>query len=440
MKTHSTHQKIISPQVILFLLIVAFIGVAMIFSVIYTAPRTQQTTAASCGCNPPPDTHGWTDNMCFFPPETAGCPQTFAGGYCDPNGDKIYDDADWDKGYYEYRSLCPNSPTGGVVPTTNPGGGTVSPTSPAEPTPTAIPTQKPLDLNECIGYDVYGLADRLRQVNGGNELADKMLERFKEICAGRTGGGNLTPGPTNAPGVTSAVTPGTGGTNTGFPSSLIEFFNSTKVTSEAMQYIGQAKPCADNMEIYQQAARQGGLPENLAPVLAGIHFIEGSCNNNQSLRNGSSLSKADPQGGLTCSSQDTGPGKAVPIGGGCQFPTVLDSAIWAAKHFVGKSGVPSKLEDLVYSYGLYNGTGNNNCGKYSYVLNGKYSWCPEKFKGEAHPYGMNKMGALFEEYIDYKWYILYCADGQLCADPKEFQRPNAAMIALLAWRQFIHAL
>jgi len=31
---------------------------------------------------------------------------TFAGGYCDPNGDKSFDDADWSKGWSEYVSKC----------------------------------------------------------------------------------------------------------------------------------------------------------------------------------------------------------------------------------------------------------------------------------------------------------------------------------------------
>ncbi len=440
MKTFFRQVGIISTNLMVLLFVIALIGIAMSFSILWSAqPRVQEAKAATCGCNPPPDTHGWTDNMCFFPPSTDGCPQTLPGGYCDPNGDQSFEDADWTKGYYEYRTLCPGSPTGGVVPTNGPGGGTASPTSPVEPTPTAVPTQKPLDLNECIGFDVYAQAEEVRKL-GGNELAEKLLNRYREICAG----GNLatTPGPsiTAGQGTPAAITPGQGGTNAGFPSSLLEFFSSTKVTAESMQYLGNAEPCAANMPIYLNAASQGGLPQNLAPILAGIHFIEGGCNNNQSLRNGSSLSKADPQPGLTCSSQDTGPGKPVPVAGGCQFPTVLDSAIWATRHFVGKNGVPNKLEELVNSYGMYNGTGNNNCGKYSYILGGRYTWCPENFTGEAHPYGMNKMGALFPQYKDYKWYILFCADGQLCTNPKEFQRPNAAMIALLAWRKFNNAL
>ena len=45
-------------------------------------------------------------NFCHHPPNTAGCPMTAPGGYCDPNGDTSYDDADWDRGSIEYRRLC----------------------------------------------------------------------------------------------------------------------------------------------------------------------------------------------------------------------------------------------------------------------------------------------------------------------------------------------
>ena len=46
------------------------------------------------------------NNFCHWPPGTADCPMTAAGGYCDPNGDQSYDDADWVKGYSEYQASC----------------------------------------------------------------------------------------------------------------------------------------------------------------------------------------------------------------------------------------------------------------------------------------------------------------------------------------------
>jgi hypothetical protein len=64
--------------------------------------------AAVCGSSSPypscPCTT--TDNYCSHPPQTAGCPMTFPGGYCDLNGDSSYSDADWVRGYNEYQSYC----------------------------------------------------------------------------------------------------------------------------------------------------------------------------------------------------------------------------------------------------------------------------------------------------------------------------------------------
>jgi hypothetical protein len=46
------------------------------------------------------------DNFCSHPPSTNGCPMTFPGGYCDPNGDASYTDGDWVQGYYGYQAQC----------------------------------------------------------------------------------------------------------------------------------------------------------------------------------------------------------------------------------------------------------------------------------------------------------------------------------------------
>ena len=56
-----------------------------------------------CPCKPnDPD----FDNFCHWPPNTPMCPMTASGGYCDPNGDQSYEDADWVKGYNEYQASC----------------------------------------------------------------------------------------------------------------------------------------------------------------------------------------------------------------------------------------------------------------------------------------------------------------------------------------------
>ncbi len=46
------------------------------------------------------------DNYCLYPVNTPNCPMTAAGGYCDPNGDGSFNDADWVKGYNEYHTNC----------------------------------------------------------------------------------------------------------------------------------------------------------------------------------------------------------------------------------------------------------------------------------------------------------------------------------------------
>ncbi len=67
-----------------------------------------QSCAADCGqctcpCNPNDPNF---NNFCYYGPNTAGCPMTLAGGYCDPNGDGSYQDGDWNLGYYEYLAQC----------------------------------------------------------------------------------------------------------------------------------------------------------------------------------------------------------------------------------------------------------------------------------------------------------------------------------------------
>jgi hypothetical protein len=50
------------------------------------------------------------DNLCANPPSTPGCPMTAPGGYCDPNGDGSFTDADWGKGWQDYQAACTGSP------------------------------------------------------------------------------------------------------------------------------------------------------------------------------------------------------------------------------------------------------------------------------------------------------------------------------------------
>ena len=71
-----------------------------------------QQACPSGGSPPPPPTpscacKGGVDNFCLHGPSVAGCAMTAPGGYCDPNGDGSFADADWVKGYNEYHQACP---------------------------------------------------------------------------------------------------------------------------------------------------------------------------------------------------------------------------------------------------------------------------------------------------------------------------------------------
>jgi hypothetical protein len=46
------------------------------------------------------------DNFCNYAAKTAGCEMTQPGGYCDPNGNGDYADADWTQGWYDYKAKC----------------------------------------------------------------------------------------------------------------------------------------------------------------------------------------------------------------------------------------------------------------------------------------------------------------------------------------------
>ena len=59
---------------------------------------------AVCPCSEPGVSN--MDNFCSHPPSTPGCPMTFPGGYCDPNGDGSFTDGDWVQGYNAYQASC----------------------------------------------------------------------------------------------------------------------------------------------------------------------------------------------------------------------------------------------------------------------------------------------------------------------------------------------
>ncbi len=111
-----------------------------------TAPPSVPKAEEPCPCVPDDPQF---DNFCLHSPSTPNCPMTEPGGYCDPNGNGDFSDADWDRGYYEYLDQCgevtPPPPTDPCVlqfgiPTGTP---TPTPTGTATPTPTSTGTPTP---------------------------------------------------------------------------------------------------------------------------------------------------------------------------------------------------------------------------------------------------------------------------------------------------------
>ncbi|MBI4039476.1 hypothetical protein HY388_01450 [Candidatus Daviesbacteria bacterium] len=165
-----------------------------------------------------------------------------------------------------------------------------------------------------------------------------------------------------------------------------------------------------NLPIYLQASQLTGIP---CEVLAGIHWIEGGFNPGGSLVSGRTIGTPEPDVRACAESGRGRPGHPVPIAGGCGFESLLDSAIYAGNHLIGKiGGVPKNFPELVTALSRYNGGGNRN------------NKTGELFEGESDPYAMN----FFDE-AHRQMFLLYCGDFTLCAPPRPFTRDGAATAA-----------
>lgn len=178
----------------------------------------------------------------------------------------------------------------------------------------------------------------------------------------------------------------------------------------------------ENVAVYKQAEQATGIPWQ---VLAGKHYIEGGAGPNKSLVSGREIGTNEPDivRGGGCSSGDTGPGKPVPVPGGCGFNTLLDSAIFAGNHLKTKlSGgkAPQNFQELVEALSKYNGGGNRNCGS---DRNVPYPHCPREFFGEDDAYPMNWFDKKHEV-----MYLIYCGDLRQCSPPQVFQRPGVMTV------------
>jgi hypothetical protein len=178
-----------------------------------------------------------------------------------------------------------------------------------------------------------------------------------------------------------------------------------------------SKQCLLNKVTYEKASQITGVDWN---VLAGIHYREGDCGINNSLVSGRKIGSVEPDIGANCSSQSKGAGAPIPLGGGCGFTSLLDSAIYAGKHVISKIGKqPSSFEDLAKALSRYNGGGNSNCNKTP------FAFCPSRFEGDDDTYVMNSFDASHTP-----MYIVYCADYTKCNPPKKDDRPGAATTAM----------
>lgn len=174
-----------------------------------------------------------------------------------------------------------------------------------------------------------------------------------------------------------------------------------------------------NVAVYKQAASTTKVPWT---VLAGIHYIEGGLGSNQSLVSGRTIGTREPDI-PSCSSQYSGPGTPIPLSsGGCGFSTLLDSAIYAGRHIVGKIGKnPSTFEDLVTALSRYNGGGNGNCND---ARRTSYLGCPRLFEGEDDPYTL-----AFYDSRHNNMYLIFCSDLTPCSSPLPFNRPGVMTIS-----------
>jgi lysozyme family protein len=211
------------------------------------------------------------------------------------------------------------------------------------------------------------------------------------------------------------VTPSPAGSATISIDKLLE----KKQIDYSSSVLGLAQSCLKNKPVYEQASQVTGIPWQ---IFAGIHYREGSCGSANSLVSGRKIGANEPDLLGNCSNTNSGPGKPVPLAGGCGFKSLLDSAIYSGNHLKGKIGkVPDSFPSLVMALSRYNGTGNSNCGKTP------YNNCPPYFPGEDDTYVMN-----FFDSRHQKMYIVYCADYTLCNPPVADSRPGVITITNIA--------
>lgn len=217
--------------------------------------------------------------------------------------------------------------------------------------------------------------------------------------------------PGTSPGVTPPDVPPAGDVNKYFPKPLNPISNNvTNYVRSTVAY------CLNKKTIYEQASGYTGMPWQ---ILASIHYLEAGCGEG-SLVSGRAIGTCEPDLAGECSSGRSGPGIPIPLPGGCcGMASLMDSAIYAGRHLQGKIGrIPANFQDLVISFGRYNGLGNQNCGVTP------YKYCPRIFESEDHIYPLNWFDIPRHDVM----YLVYCADHVKCNPPVIFQRPGTMTI------------
>ena len=185
--------------------------------------------------------------------------------------------------------------------------------------------------------------------------------------------------------------------------------------------------CLENKEVYKKASCVNKVPWQ---ILAGIHYIEGSCDKRRSLQDGSILPSINPNiapVSLKCpkgSPKSTAGYIYMEINGkiGCGFETMYDTAVSAGFSIRNLSGSPSAMNfpGVVKGLSKYNGSVNMNCGKTSYKN------CPPLFYGEDDMYPLN--------FFDSRHEVMYFVY-DVAADPSRnntrFLTPGVLTVARL---------
>jgi len=187
------------------------------------------------------------------------------------------------------------------------------------------------------------------------------------------------------------------------------------IKREALQSVNKFP---SNIDVYKEASAITGVPWEL---LAGIHYVEGNSNSNQSLVSGRPLNTYEPDIPVKlCNKISPGPADPIRIGAGCGFDTLIRSAVYGGELLKEKIGkVPETFQEAVTALSKYNGGGNRNCYLTGDVRNPRtiYQHCPREFEGEDDIYPMSQFDQ--KHSIMYK---VYCGDGTPCATPELYKR------------------